>query len=238
MTELLKVDEVHTYYGKSHILFGLSLEVREGETVALLGRNGMGKTTALKSIMGIVPPKNGRVFFLNQEVTALPSHQISLMGIGYVPEDRRVFPQLTVFENLMTGLQRSGIDENRKRQLLDQVYDCFPVLYERLGQMGGTLSGGEQQMLAIARAMVIDPKLVLMDEPTEGLMPLLVKEIEKIIEVLHQRGVAVLLVEQNVKMSLGVSSRAYILERGEVRHHGPSKEIASDEGLLKNYLSF
>jgi branched-chain amino acid transport system ATP-binding protein len=237
MTEILKVVDLHSYYGKSHILFGLDLEVHMGETVALLGRNGMGKTTTLKSIMGIVPPHQGRIIFMGKEITDLQSHEISRLGIGYVPEDRRIFPELTVLENLMTGLQRVDISETRKRELLDHVYSCFPVLHERSQQLGGTLSGGEQQMLAIARAMVIDPALILMDEPTEGLMPILVKEIENIVDILHQQGVAVLLVEQNVKMSLGVSSRGYILERGEVHHHGPSEEIASNEEILKTYLS-
>src|SRR5437868_6428604 len=166
---LLTVDEIHTYYGKSHILDGVSLEVGRGEVVGLLGRNGVGKSTTLKTIMGLVRPSRGRTLFEGRAITDLPAHRLARLGIGYVPEDRRIFRLLTVMENLRTGLDRREVTEARKKQLLEKAYAYFPVLAERRGQAGGTLSGGEQQMLAIARAMMLEPKIILLDEPTEGL---------------------------------------------------------------------
>src|SRR5438067_200925 len=166
MTPLLQVEGIHSYYGKSHILDGISLEVGAGEVVGLLGRNGVGKSTTLKAICGLVRPSAGRVTFAGQPITRLPAHRIARLGIAYVPEDRRIFPLLTVTENLRTGLDRHGVDKARKQQLLDRVYRNFPVLAERRRQAGGTLSGGEQQMLAIARAMMLEPKIILVDAPT------------------------------------------------------------------------
>jgi branched-chain amino acid transport system ATP-binding protein len=199
---LVSVEDLHTYYGKSHVLHGVTLRVGKGEVVGLLGRNGVGKSTTLKSIMGIVQPSQGTVTLDAQPVTGLPPHKLAQMGIGYVPEDRRIFRLLTVMENLRTGLDRKGVTEERKKDLLDKVFAYFPVLGERRDQAGGTLSGGEQQMLAIARAMMLEPKIILLDEPTEGLMPRMVSQIRQIIEVLHKEGVAILLVEQNVPMTL------------------------------------
>ncbi|HEX3522259.1 MAG TPA: ABC transporter ATP-binding protein, partial [Stellaceae bacterium] len=186
---LVKVEDIHTYYGKSHILHGVSLEVGKGEVVGLLGRNGVGKSTTLKAIMGLVHPSRGRVLFEGQSIAHLPAHRLARLGIGYVPEDRRIFRLLSVTENLRTGLDRHGVSKARKAELLDKVYGSFPVLAERRNQAGGTLSGGEQQMLAIARAMMLEPKIILLDEPTEGLMPRMVAEIRQIIDMLRRENV-------------------------------------------------
>jgi len=233
---LVKVEGIHTYYGKSHILHGVSLEVGRGEVVGLLGRNGVGKTTTLKAIMGLVPPREGSVSLEGQPITRLPAHRVARLGIGYVPEDRRIFRLLTVAENLRTGLDRAGVDRARKAELLDKVYAFFPVLAERRSQAGGTLSGGEQQMLAIARAMMLEPKIMLLDEPTEGLMPRMVSQIGAIIGVLREAGVAVLLVEQNVPLTLESCRRVYFIEKGMVRHHAMASEIRVDDAVVHQYL--
>ena len=222
---LVAVEDIHTYYGKSHILHGVSLTVGQGEVVGLLGRNGVGKSTTLKTIMGLVDPSEGKVMLDGKPITGLPAHKLARLGIGYVPEDRRIFRLLTVMENLRTGLDRHGVTEARKQELLDKVFAYFPVLGERRNQAGGTLSGGEQQMLAIARAMMLEPKIILLDEPTEGLMPRMVSQIRQIIEVLHREGVAILLVEQNVPLTLEASQRVYIMEKGAIRHHAAASEL-------------
>src|SRR6516165_5614642 len=209
---IVLVEDVHTYYGKSHILHGVTLHVQPGEVVGLLGRNGVGKSTTLKSIMGLVQPSHGSVLLDGNAITGLPAHKLARLGIGYVPEDRRIFRLLTVMENLRTGLA------------------------ERRNQAGGTLSGGEQQMLAIARAMMLEPKIVLLDEPTEGLMPRMVSQIRQIIDVLHREGVAILLVEQNVPLTLEASERVYIMEKGLVRHHCAASEIKVDDPVIRQYL--
>ena len=233
---LVRVEDIHTYYGKSHILHGVSLEVGRGEIVGLLGRNGVGKSTTLKAIMGLVHPSSGAVLLEGRPIGRLPAHRLARLGIGYVPEDRRIFRLLTVSENLRTGLDGRGVNEARKKELLDMVFEYFPVLAERRGQAGGTLSGGEQQMLAIARAMMLEPKIILLDEPTEGLMPRMVSQIRNIIDVLRGQGVAVLLVEQNVPLTLEASERVYIMEKGLVRHHCPASEIKVDDPIIKQYL--
>jgi branched-chain amino acid transport system ATP-binding protein len=233
---LLAVEEIHTYYGKSHILGGVSLEVGRGEVVGLLGRNGVGKSTTLKAVAGLVHPSRGEVWFEGRPITRLPAHRVARLGIGYVPEDRRIFPLLTVTENLRTGLDRHGVTAARKKELLQKVYEYFPVLAERRGQAGGTLSGGEQQMLAIARAMMLEPKIILLDEPTEGLMPRMVSQIREIIGVLHRERVAVLLVEQNVPLTLECARRVYILEKGMVRHHSPAAELQVNDTVIHQYL--
>jgi len=233
---LVRMDDVHTYYGKSHILHGVSLKVEPGEVVGLLGRNGVGKSTTLKTIMGLVRPSRGTVLFDGVVITGLPPHKLARLGIGYVPEDRRIFRLLTVMENLRTGLDRDGVTEERRQKLLDKAFAYFPVLAERRTQAGGTLSGGEQQMLAIARAMMLEPKIILLDEPTEGLMPRMVTQIEQIIEVLKQEGVAILLVEQNVPLTLAASRRVYIMEKGTVRHHCAASEIDANHAVIKQYL--
>jgi branched-chain amino acid transport system ATP-binding protein len=183
---LVAVENIHTYYGKSHILHGVTLHVGAGEVVGLLGRNGVGKSTTLKTIMGLARPSEGEVLFAGSAVTGLPAHKLARLGIGYVPEDRRIFRFLTVMENLRTGLDRQGVTAARKQELLDKAFTYFPVLAERRHQPGGTLSGGEQQMLAIARAMMLEPRIILLDEPTEGLMPRMVSQIAQIIGALHQ----------------------------------------------------
>ena len=233
---LLQVEDIHTYYGKSHVLHGVSLEVGTGEVVGLLGRNGVGKSTTLKTIMGLIHPTRGSVLFEGGPITQLPAHRVARHGIGYVPEDRRIFPLLTVLENLRTGLDRHGVSEARKKQLLEKVYDYFPVLAERRHQAGGTLSGGEQQVLAIARAMMLEPKIILLDEPTEGLMPRMVSQIRQIIGVLHRDGVAILLVEQNVPLTLEASRRVYLMEKGAVRHHAMADDLRVDDAIMHQYL--
>ena len=233
---LVQVADVHTYYGKSHILHGVSLEVGPGEVVGLLGRNGVGKSTTLKTIMGLVQPSDGKVVFCGNAITGMPAHKLARLGIGYVPEDRRIFRLLTVMENLRTGLDRHGVTEEKKRALLDKIFTFFPVLGERRNQAGGTLSGGEQQMLAISRAMMLEPKIILLDEPTEGLMPRMVSQIRQIIEVLHNEGVAILLVEQNVPLTLAASQRVYIMEKGSVRHHCAASDINVNDAVIRQYL--
>jgi branched-chain amino acid transport system ATP-binding protein len=233
---LVDLEDIHTYYGKSHILHGVSLRVGRGEVVGLLGRNGVGKSTTLKTIMGLVNPSRGRILFEGRPVTNLPAHRLARIGIAYVPEDRRIFRLLTVMENLRTGLDRNGVTDDKRNALLDKAFTYFPVLAERRGQAGGTLSGGEQQMLAIARAMMLEPKIILLDEPTEGLMPRMVSQIRQIIEALHNEGVAILLVEQNVPLTLDASQRIYIMEKGSVRHHCAASEINVNHPVIKQYL--
>ena len=233
---MLSLTDVHTYYGKSHILHGVSLEVGPGEVVGLLGRNGVGKSTTLKSVMGLARPASGRVTFEGRDITGLAPHHLARIGIAWVPEDRRIFRLLTVLENLRTGLDRTGVDDARRDALLEKVYRTFPVLRERRHQAGGTLSGGEQQMLAIARAMVLEPKIILLDEPTEGLMPRMVSQIRDIVDVLHREGVAILLVEQNVPLTLAVSNRIYIMEKGVVRHQAPAAALRADPTVIHQYL--
>jgi branched-chain amino acid transport system ATP-binding protein len=233
---LVSVEGLHTFYGKSHILHGVSLTVGRGEVVGLLGRNGVGKSTTLKSIMGLVSPSQGKVLFEGRPISGQPPHKLARLGIGYVPEDRRIFRLLTVMENLRTGLDRAGVTDARKQELLGKVFEYFPRLAERRSQAGGTLSGGEQQMLAIARAMMLEPKIILLDEPTEGLMPRMVSQIREIIDVLHREGVAILLVEQNVPLTLEASQRVYFMEKGEVRHHAVASELKVNDPVIHQYL--
>lgn len=229
---ILKVDAIHTYYGKSHILHGVSLEVGEGEVVALLGRNGVGKTTTLKSIMGLVPPRSGSIVFNGREITRLPAYKVPRLGIGYIPQGKHIFPELTVLENLKIGLIRGKLEGDS----LKGTFNYFPRLEERLDQMGGSLSGGEQQMLAIARALITNPRLVLMDEPTEGLMPLLVRLMKDIIKSIKGNGVSLLLVEQNLGTALEVSDKIYIMEKGMIVYEGKPQELAEDEEVKLRYL--
>jgi branched-chain amino acid transport system ATP-binding protein len=233
---ILAARELHTFYGKSHILHGVSIDVGAGEVVGVLGRNGVGKSTTLKTIMGLLRPARGSVVFDGQDVTGTAAHRLARLGLAYVPEDRRIFRALTVLENLRTGLDRPGVDAGRRAELLDKAYRSFPMLAERRGQAGGTLSGGEQQMLAIARAMMLEPKLLLLDEPTEGLMPRMVAQIRTIVDALHQEGVAILLVEQNVPLTLEVSDRVYIMEKGAVRHAAPAAELRADAAVIHRHL--
>jgi branched-chain amino acid transport system ATP-binding protein len=233
---MLSLRNVHTYYGKSHILHGVSIEVGPGEVVGLLGRNGVGKSTTLKTIMGLVRPSEGTIVFEGRDITGMAPYRLARLGLAWVPEDRRIFRLLSVMENLRTGLDREGVDERRRAALLEKVYGSFPVLRERRAQAGGTLSGGEQQMLAIARAMMLEPKIVLLDEPTEGLMPRMVAQIREIIGLLHRENVAILLVEQNVPLTLAVSERVYIMEKGMVRHHAAAADLRRDDAVIHQYL--
>jgi branched-chain amino acid transport system ATP-binding protein len=233
---LVSVENVHTYYGKSHILQGVSLQVGIGEVVGLLGRNGVGKSTTLKTIIGLIRPSEGKVLLGGLSVTGLPAHKRARLGIGYVPEDRRIFRLLTVMENLRTGLDRHGVADARKHELLDKVFTYFPMLAARRNQAGGTLSGGEQQMLAIARAMMLEPKIILLDEPTEGLMPRMVSQIRQIVDALRREGVAILMVEQNVPLTLEASQRIYIMEKGMVRHHCAASDIKVNDAVIHRYL--
>jgi branched-chain amino acid transport system ATP-binding protein len=233
---MLTLDNVHTHYGKSHILHGVSIDVQAGEVVGLLGRNGVGKSTTLKTVMGLVRPSEGTVTFEGRQIGGMAPHHLAHLGIAWVPEDRRIFRLLTVMENLRTGLERAGMTEAKRKTMLDKVYGSFPVLAERRDQAGGTLSGGEQQMLAIARAMMLEPKIILLDEPTEGLMPRMVGQISSIIDMLHRERVAILLVEQNVPLTLEASSRVYIMEKGVVRHHAPSADLRANHAVIHQYL--
>jgi branched-chain amino acid transport system ATP-binding protein len=233
---MLSLRDVHTYYGKSHVLHGVSIDVARGEVVGLLGRNGVGKSTTLKTVMGLVRPAGGEIRFEDRSITRMAPHQLARLGIAWVPEDRRIFRLLTVMENLRTGLDRAGVDDRQREALLEKVYTSFPILRERRNQAGGTLSGGEQQMLAIARAMMLEPKIILLDEPTEGLMPRMVAQIRDIIDVLHRDGVAILLVEQNVPLTLAAADRVYIMEKGAVRHHGTAADLRADDAVIHQYL--
>jgi branched-chain amino acid transport system ATP-binding protein len=229
---MLTVAEIHTFYGKSHVLHGVSLELHAGEIVALLGRNGVGKTTTLKSIMGLAPPRRGRVCFDGQDLTALPAHQVGRLALGYVPQGRRIFPDLSVEENLRMGV----LHAEPRPAALDRVFRYFPILRERRRQRGGTLSGGEQQMLAIARALVKEPRVLLMDEPSEGLSPLMVQTVKETIRALNAEGLGILLAEQQVAMALDLATRAYIIVNGAVVHSGRSDEVRRNEELMRRHL--
>jgi branched-chain amino acid transport system ATP-binding protein len=233
---LLRVEKINTYYGLSHILQGISLEVDKGEIVTLVGRNGAGKTTTLKSILGITPVRSGRIWLRESDISALPIHTIIQKGISYVPEERRIIPGLSVRENLKLALLKSK-NRDRVDEMIDRVAQYFPVLKERLSQEGTSLSGGEQQMLAIARGLITDPEIMLVDEPTEGLMPLLVEMIGDIIRTINEAGVTVLLVEQNVEMALNISHRAYVIDEGRIQFLGTAKELLENEEIQRRYLT-
>jgi branched-chain amino acid transport system ATP-binding protein len=233
---LLRVESIDTYYGLSHVLQGITLEVERGEIVTLVGRNGAGKTTTLKSILGITPIRSGHVWLREADISALPTHTIIQRGISYVPEERRIIPGLTVRENLKLALLKSK-NRDREDEVIDRVAQYFPILKERLSQQGTSLSGGEQQMLAIARGLVTDPEIMLIDEPSEGLMPLLVEMIGEIIQNINQTGVTVLLVEQNVEMALNISHRAYVIDEGRIQSSGTAKEILENEEIQRRYLT-
>ena len=227
---MLRLFDVHAYYGTSHVLQGVSLEVKDGEIVALLGRNGMGKTTTLKTIMGFVVPRRGAVEFQGRPIGGLRPHEVAQLGLGYVPENRRIFPGLTVRENLELGLSNAArITDGLRQKNLERVFHNFPILGERAGMQGRNLSGGQQQMLTIARAMMGETKLILMDEPTQGLAPALVREIRDIIRELKGMGITVLLVEQNARVALNVADRGYIMEKGQVVFEGSAEALRGSE---------
>ena len=232
----LNLENINTFYGTSHVLQGVSLEVGKQEIVTLVGRNGAGKTTTIKSIIGITPIRTGHIWFKDTDISSLPTHSIIQQGISYVPEERRIIPGLSVRENIKIALLKSK-NCNREDEMIERVAYYFPRLKDRLTQEGTSLSGGEQQMLAIARGLVTDPEIMLIDEPTEGLMPLLVETIAEIIQTINQTGVAVLLVEQNMEMALGISHRAYIIEEGRIQFSGNAKDVLANEDLQRRYLT-
>ncbi|WP_054696089.1 ABC transporter ATP-binding protein [Syntrophomonas palmitatica] len=232
---MLRIDEIDVYYGAIHALKRLSLEVEEGSIVTLIGANGAGKTTTLKTVSGLLRPKTGRILFNNNDITKIPPEKIVGLGISQVPEGRRVFPSLSVLENLEMGAYLRK-DKKAIAADMENVFSRFPRLRERSKQLAGTLSGGEQQMLAIGRALMARPSLMLMDEPSMGLAPLLVKEIFSIIKEINQRGTTILLVEQNANMALSIADKAYVIETGEIVLQGRAQELMNSEEVKKAYL--
>ena len=226
----LEVEGVHTYYGESHVLQGISLQVEPGEVLAILGRNGMGKTTLIRTIVGFTPPREGRVRYKDTEISRLPPFRMVALGMALVPQGRRVFPSLSVRENLEVARRGAG------RWSLEQVYALFPRLRERAGNRANKLSGGEQQMLAIGRALMSNPDLLLMDEPTEGLAPLLVREVGRVIAELKRSGLTILLVEQNLALALSVADRVHVLSRGQIVHTGTPAELMRNDDVKTRYL--
>jgi branched-chain amino acid transport system ATP-binding protein len=224
---MLEAEGLHTYYGKSHILHGVGLEVREGEIVALLGRNGAGKTTTLRSLMGLTAAREGAVRILGHATTDWQAYRIAAMGVGYVPEGRRIFANLSVEENLKVPLERPG------PWTIARIYELFPRLAQRKSNKGRQLSGGEQEMLSISRALLLNPKILLLDEPSQGLAPLIVQDVFKVIVAARKEGISVLLVEQNVRAAVEIADRAYVLDDGKVVYSGPAVEFAKDEERVR-----
>ncbi|HKB53896.1 MAG TPA: ABC transporter ATP-binding protein [Ramlibacter sp.] len=224
---VLEAQGLQTFYGKSHILHGVGLQVREGEIVTLLGRNGAGKTTTMRTLMGLTPAREGTIRIFGQDTTGWAPYRVAALGVGFVPEGRRVFGHLTVDENLRVPLERSG------PFTIDRVYELFPRLGERRGSRGRQLSGGEQEMLAIGRALLLNPKLLMLDEPSQGLAPLIVKQVFDIVADMRREGISVLLVEQNVRAAVEIADRAYVLDDGRVAYEGSAAEFAKDEERVR-----
>jgi branched-chain amino acid transport system ATP-binding protein len=223
----LEAIDLHTFYGKSHILHGVSLEVHEGEIVTLLGRNGAGKTTTLRSLVGLTPPRQGKVSVFGKATTGLPAYRAAAAGVGYVPEGRKIFPSLTVEENLKVPIERTG------PWTIQRVYQLFPRLEQRKTNKGRQLSGGEQEMLAISRALLLNPKILLLDEPSQGLAPLVVQDVFKVVASMRESGISVLLVEQNVRAAVAIADRAYVLDDGKVVYSGAAADFAADEARVR-----
>ena len=223
----LTAERLHTYYGKSHILDGVSIDVADGKITTLLGRNGAGKTTTLRSLLGLTPPREGRVTIFGKDTTRWPTFRVAGLGVGYVPEGRKIFPNLSVDDNLRVPLQRPG------PWTAARVYELFPRLAERRANRGRQLSGGEQEMLSIGRALLLNPKLLILDEPSQGLAPLIVREVFRVVSRMRDEGISVLLVEQNVRMSLEISDQVYVLDDGKVIYTGPAAELAKDEERVR-----
>jgi branched-chain amino acid transport system ATP-binding protein len=232
---LLKVDGLHTYYGFSYILQGISLEINQGEAVALLGRNGAGKTTTLRSIIGVTPPRSGKIFFEGTDIAGMAPHKIVRKGIAIIPDTRRIIPNITVRDNLKLAMLKNK-DKGEEKSLLEMAYGYFPRLQDRANNLGAALSGGEQQMLAIARGLVAKPKLMLVDEPTEGLMPTLVEVITDRLIKLQQSGLTMLLVETNLDVALRVASRVYVMEKGQIKFNGSKEELVKSIDIQQSYL--
>jgi branched-chain amino acid transport system ATP-binding protein len=231
---ILNVDRIDTFYGQSHVLQGISLSIHEGEVVSLLGRNGVGKTTTLRSIMGLSPPRSGKILLHNIDIAGKPPFQIAKMGIGYMPDDRRIFPDLTLFENL--ELARRLSSQGKIQWTFEKIFHLFPVFIDLKERKGTQLSGGEQKMLAIGRALMKNPDLLLLDEPSEGLAPLIVQNLTEVIASIRSEGVTILLADQNLKFCRKTSDRGYILEKGTVQHQGLMEEIWQNEEIVKKYL--
>jgi branched-chain amino acid transport system ATP-binding protein len=229
---MLELDNVHAYYGDSHVLHGVSMRLDKGEVVSLLGRNGAGKTTTVLTIMGYLKPDPGRILYGGEDLRGVPPHQVARRGFGFVPQERGIFASLTVEENLTVAARRG-----RGRWTLALAYELFPRLKERRGNLGFQLSGGEQQMLAIARALMLNPDVILLDEPSEGLAPIIVEEIVRVLRTLKAEGLAVLLVEQNLRVALDLADRHYVLSKGQVRYTGTSRELEGNEHAMSEYLS-
>jgi branched-chain amino acid transport system ATP-binding protein len=227
---LLSLEKINTFYGLAHILYDVSLSIGEGETVSLLGRNGAGKTTTLRSIMGLTPPASGTILYKGEAINGLPNYVIANKGIGYVPDDRRIFSNLTVEQNLIVSIRKKAARQNWN---IEKVYSHFPQLSSLRKRKGWNLSGGEQQMLAIARALMLNPDLILVDEPTEGLAPIIVKEVAKVLEELSGEKITILLVEQNAKLALNLSSRCYVLSDGHLFYEGVCNVVKKDPDLMK-----
>ena len=232
--ELLVVEDIRTYYGEAHILQGVSISVGAGEVVTLIGRNGAGKTTTLRSIMGIARTKRGRIALAGEEISRRETHEIVRRGIAWVPEERRVLPNLTVLENLRLGMMTPGAGNGAER--IEEVFEMFPRLRERTAQKGRFLSGGEQQMLAIARGLVARPKLMLVDEPTEGLAPILVQHLTEILRTINQTGTTILLVEQTLEVALALSHRLYVMDQGRIQFSGTPEQLARDPTIQQRFL--
>jgi branched-chain amino acid transport system ATP-binding protein len=233
---MLEVKDIHSYYGKSHILQGVSMALNEGELVCLLGRNGVGKSTTLKSIMGLVRPSEGSIRFGGQELIGKQPYEIARLGVGYVPEDRRIFRSLTVHENLLMGIKGAKNGAKTGGWTVERVYEKFPRLNDRRDNKGGHLSGGEQQMLTVARTLMGNPRLILVDEPTEGLAPLIVKDVLEMLSAVRNSGVTVLMVEQNFKASIKVADRFYIMGKGQMVFEGGTEALLAAEEVRKNFL--
>ena len=231
----LSVENINTFYGLSHILFDVSLQVDKGEVVVLLGRNGAGKTTTLLSIMGLTPPKTGKISYRGNDIIGMAPYKVARAGIGFVPEDRRIFPDITVLGNLDVG--RRASKTKSKKWTLERIYQLFPVLKDFSNRHGGTLSGGEQQMLTIARSLMGNPDFLLLDEPSEGLAPLIVKVLGEFIEVIKKEGMTVLLSEQNTKFALKHADRAYIVDNGSIKYEGSIAELENNDEIKKRYLA-
>ena len=236
MTALLAIEGLHAWYGPSHVLQGIDLEVRRGEIACLIGRNGACKTTTLRAVMGLLPRRTGRVMFDGHDLLRRPAHARNGLGLGYVPEERRIVPGLTVRENLRLGLLAASV-KRPERVVVEEVAAIFPRLAERLEQDAVTMSGGEQQMLAIARAMVSQPKLIMLDEPSEGIMPVLVDEMFALFGRMRDNGTTILLVEQNVELALGLGDRAYVMDGGRIVHQATAAALLADEAVKERYCS-
>jgi branched-chain amino acid transport system ATP-binding protein len=233
-TEALKIEHIDAFYGDSHVLHGLSLSLKEGQVLALLGRNGAGKTTCISSIMGLVAPRNGTISLFGETISGLPPETISRTGVGLVPQGRRIFPSLTVKENLVIARQRESNDS--KSWNLERIFTLFPRLEERQQQLAGSLSGGEQQMLALGRALMGNPRVLLLDEPSEGLAPLIVAEVGRTIALLKQEGQSIILVEQNSNLALSLADHVVILNTGRVVFSGPTSEVVGNDALITQHL--